>query len=104
MVVRDLRIYAQPLAGTVSTWREAHGRKEVDAIVETPSGWAAFEVKLTGDQSVIDAAATGLLDFAAEIDHDRQGRPEALVVITATGGGGRRPDGVHVVPITTLGP
>lgn len=104
MVVRDLRIYAQPLTGTVWTWREAHGRKEVDAIVETPHGWAAFEVKLTGDQSTIDAAATGLLEFAAEIDPNRHDHPASLVVITATGGGGQRPDGVHVVPITTLGP
>lgn len=104
LVVRDLRIYAQPLAGTISTWREAHGRKEVDAIVETPGGWAALEVKLTGDQDVIDKAARGLLDFAAQIDSARHGEPSALVVVTAVGGGGMRPDGVHVVPITALGP
>lgn len=104
LVVRDLRIYAQPLAGTVSTWREAHGRKEVDAIVETPDGWAAFEVKLSGDQEIIDKAARGLLDFATQIDEDRHGPPSALVVVTAIGGGGKRPDGVHVVPITALGP
>ena len=104
LAVRDLRIYAQPLGGTISTWRETHGRREVDAIVETSTGWAAFEVKLTGDQAVIDAAANGLVDFASEIDHARHGAPSALVVITATGGGGRRPDGVHVVPITALGP
>lgn len=104
LVVRDLHVYAQPLGGTISTWRESHGRKEVDAIVETAGAWAAFEVKLTGDQGVIDNAARGLLDFASEIDTDRHGRPAALVVITATGGGGRRSDGVHVVPITALGP
>ncbi|BAW08785.1 ATP-binding protein [Nocardia seriolae] len=104
MVVRDLRIYAQPLDGSLYSWRESHGRKEVDAIVETPDGWAAFEVKLTGDQGVIDRAATGLLDFAADIDVSRQGEPAALVVVTASGGGGRRSDGVHVVPITALGP
>lgn len=104
LALRDLRVYAQPLDGTISTWREVHGRKEVDAIVETPNGWAAFEVKLTGDQAVIDGAARGLLDFAAEIDIDRHGHPAALVVVTATGGGGKRTDGVHVVPITALGP
>ncbi len=104
LAIRDLRIYAQPLGGTISTWREAHGRKEVDAIVETPHGWAAFEVKLTGDQSVIDDAAAGLIGFAAEIDQQRHGPPTALVVLTATGGGGKRADGVHVVPITALGP
>lgn len=64
MAVRDLRIYAQPLGGAMYSWRESHGRKEVDAIIETPDGWAAFEVKLTGDQNVIDRAAKGLLDFA----------------------------------------
>lgn len=104
LAMRDLRIYSQPLGATISTWRESHGRKEVDAIIETPNGWAAFEVKLTGDQSVIDDAARGLIDFAAEIDHERHGPPSALVIITALGGGGRRRDGVHVTPITALGP
>ncbi|RNI20921.1 ATP-binding protein [Flexivirga caeni] len=104
LVLRDLRTYAQPLDGTISTWREAHGRKEVDAIVETSNAWAAFEIKLTGDQRVIDAASRGLLDFASEIDTSRHGDPAALVVVTALGGGGRRSDGVHVVPVTALGP
>lgn len=104
LALRDLRVYAQPLEGTISTWRETHGRKEVDAIVETSNAWAAFEFKLTGDQGVIDDAAQGLLDFASEIDADRHGSPVALGVVTATGGGGKRADGVHVIPITTLGP
>lgn len=104
LVLRDLHVYAQPLDGRISTWREAHGRKEVDAIVDTPNAWAAFEVKLTGDQNVIDGAAQSLLDFASEIDTDRHGDPAALVVVTGTGGGGRRADGVHVAPITALGP
>lgn len=104
LAARDLRIHAQPLGGAVFAWREAHGRTEVDAIVQTPTSWAAFEIKLTGDQTVIDNAAQGLLAFASEIDQTRHGAPAALVVITATGGGGKRPDGVHVVPITTFGP
>lgn len=104
LVVRDLRIYAQQLRGTVASWREAHGRKEVDAIVELPGGWAAFEIKLTGDQSVIDTAAKGLLDFSANVDTSTHGAPAVLAVVTATGGGGKRSDGVQVVPITALGP
>ncbi len=104
MAVRDLKIYAQPLRGRVSSWRDAKGRKEIDAIVETPNAWAAFEVKLTGDQAVIDEAAQGLLNLAADIDTSRHGEPASLVVITATGGGGKRAGGVHVVPITALGP
>ena len=104
MAVRDIRIYAQPLGGAVYSWRESHGRKEVDAIVDTPEGWAAFEVKLTGDQDVIDSAAKSLLYFAAEVDASKHGSPSALVVVTAIGGGGKRTDGVHVVPISALGP
>lgn len=104
MAIRDLRIYAQPLNGAVCSWRESHGRNEIDAIIETPDSWAAFEVKLTGDQNVIDRAAASLLDFAANVDTEKHGDPAALVVVTATGGGGRRADGVHVVPISALGP
>ena len=104
MAVRDLRIYAQPLGGAVYSWRESHGRREVDAIVETPDSWGAFEIKLTGDQGIIDAAAKGLLDFAAAVDTSKHGDPAALVVVTATGGGGKRADGVHVVPVSALGP
>ncbi len=104
LVVRDLRIYAQPLGGEIYSWREANGRKEVDAIIETPEGWSAFEIKLTGDPSVIDDAAKQLLDFAASVDQKKHGTPAALSVITATGGGGLRPDGVQVVPIAALGP
>jgi predicted AAA+ superfamily ATPase len=88
--VRDLRIYAQPLEGAVYSWRESRGRKEVDAVIETPDGWAAFEVELTGDQAVIDRAATSLLAFAANVDTAKHG--------------GKRADGVHVVPISALGP
>jgi predicted AAA+ superfamily ATPase len=104
LAIRDLRIYAQPLGGTVYSWRESHGRKEIDAIVDTPDGWAAFEVKLTGAQDVIDRAAKNLLGFAAGVDSSKQGNPSALVVVTATGGGGKRADGIHVVPISALGP
>lgn len=104
LVVRDLRIYSQPLDGHVYSWREGRGRLEVDAIVETPSAWAAFEVKLTGDQAVIDKAAASLLKFASLVDTSRHGEPAALAVITAIGGGGKRKDGVHIIPITALGP
>jgi hypothetical protein len=52
----------------------------------------AMTVKLTGDQNVIDRAAEGLRDFAADVDASNHGSPSALVVVTATGGGGKRTD------------
>ncbi len=61
-------------------------------------------MKLTGDQNVIDSAAKGLLHFATNVDASKHGSPSALVVVTATGGGGKRTDGVHVLPISALGP
>lgn len=102
LVVRDLRVYAQPLGGTVSSWRDANGR-EVDAVVTLPGRrWAAFEVKLDAAQA--DDAAASLIAFASSVDADRHGPPAALVVITGTGYPGTRPDGVHVVPVDALGP
>lgn len=55
-------------------------------------------------QREVDRTATGLLNFAQRVDTGKQGQPNALIVITATGSAGRRPDGVHVVPITALAP
>lgn len=102
LAVRDLRVYAQPLYGTVDSWRDANGR-EVDAVVTLPGGrWAAFEVKL--NPTAVDEAAVSLLRFATSVDTTKHGRPAVLGVITIAGYAGRRPDGVHVVPITTLGP
>lgn len=102
LVIRDLRIYAQPLRGTVDSWRDSNGN-EVDAIVSIRDNkWAAFEVKLNPRD--VDKAAASLVRFASNVDKDRHGEPAALGVITSTGAAGRREDGVHVIPIGCLGP
>jgi predicted AAA+ superfamily ATPase len=102
LVVRDLRIYSQPIDRRVCHYRDNKGL-EVDAIVEGRGAWAAFEVKL-GGQKAIDAAAASLLKFARRIDTDRIGEPAALAVVVATGYGYVREDGVQVIPIAALGP
>ena len=102
LVVRDLRIYAQGLDGQVRHYRDSN-RLEVDAIVETDAGqWAAFEVKLS--PASVEAGAASLLKFAAGIDTVKCGPPAALTVITGTGYGYVRPDGIAVIPIGALGP
>lgn len=102
LVIRDLRIYAQLLRGVVDSWRDSNGN-EVDAVVSLRNGkWGAFEIKLNPDDA--DDAAAGLLRFAANVDPSKHGEPAVLGVITSIGYAGRRPDGVHVIPITTLGP
>ena len=102
LVVRDLRIYSQPLRGRVFHFRDAKGL-EADAVVQLQDGrWAAFEVKMGASR--IDEGAASLLRVAERIDSTRSGMPTVLGVVTATGFGYRRPDGVHVIPIGALGP
>lgn len=102
LVVRDLRVYAQPLEGEVQHYRDSDGL-EVDAIVQAGDSWGAFEVKL-GGMEAIDEAAAALLKFAGRIDTSRTGPPAALGVIVGNGYGYARDDGVQVIPIGSLGP
>jgi len=102
LAIRDLRIYAQPIRGEVTHYRDSSGL-EVDAIVESPDGWAAIEVKLGGSDAV-DEAAASLLKFAETVDTGRCGQPKFLAVVVATGYGLTRADGVQVVPLVHLAP
>lgn len=99
LVVRDLRVDAQPLGGRVFHYRDSLGL-EADAIIELPGGnWAAFEVKLGSSPAVVDAAAANLLKLRDRV----AGRPPvALGVITGAGYGFTRPDGVHQIPVGAL--
>ena len=100
LVVRDLRVYAQPLDGEVFHYRDQSGL-EVDAIVDTGDRWAGFEVKLGSGQ--IDQAAANLQRFADRVDSARRGEPSLLGVIVGSGYGYVRADGIHVIPIGALG-
>lgn len=101
LVIRDLRIYAEPLGGIVRHYRDSAGR-EVDAIVELPDGsWIAVEVKLAASRE--DEAVASLDRFVANLDPARTPGPVAKVVITGGQYGYTRADGVHVVPIGALG-
>jgi predicted AAA+ superfamily ATPase len=103
MVVRDCRVYASPFDGTVHHYRDSDAL-EVDIVVQNrDGGWGAFEVKLGGEKAVEEGAA-GLLKFAAKVDTSKVGEPQVLGIITATGYGYTRPDGVVVLPLGALGP
>ena len=102
LVVRDLRVFAQPLDGRVFHYRDSNGL-EVDVIVQLADGrWAAFEIKLGAGP--VDAGAAPLRKFAELVDTDKCGKPAALVVVSGTGFGYVRSDGIRVVPIGALGP
>jgi predicted AAA+ superfamily ATPase len=102
LVVRDSRVYASPLDGTVYHYRDSDDL-EVDVIIQTTDGkWGAFEVKL--GESQVDAAAEKLLKFVRKVDTTKSGVPAVLGVITSSGYGYTRPDGVVVIPICSFGP
>jgi len=101
-VLRDLRVYAQPLEAKVSHYRDSN-RNETDIILQVPDGaWAAFEVKLGFGGA--DEGATSLLRLAETVDTEKTGRCLGLTVITGLGFAHRRLDGVNVVPLATLAP
>lgn len=102
LVVRDMRVYADAVDASVHHYRDSDNL-EVDIIVEARDGtWGAFEVRLGTGQ--IDAAAANLLKFAHKVDTAKVGEPAVLGVITASGYGLTRPDGVVTIPVGTLGP
>ena len=102
LVIRDLRVYAAPNDGSVLHHRDSNG-VEVDAIVTLADGrWGAFEIKLGA--GLIEDGAAGLHRFTASIDTTKSGEPAVLGVITGTGYGYRRPDGICVIPIAALSP
>ena len=102
LVVRDLRVYVQPLGGQVLHYRDNTGL-EVDAVVELPDGsWAGIEVKLGLNQ--VDAAADALTRFRNRVDTTSCGEPAFLAVVVANGYAYQRPDGIVVLPVATLGP
>jgi uncharacterized protein len=102
LVFRDLRVFAAAFDGIVQHYRDSEGL-EIDAVVTAGDGrWAAFEVKL--GQADVDAGADALLRFASKVDTTKVTAPAALAVVTATGYGYTRPDGVVVIPVAALGP
>jgi predicted AAA+ superfamily ATPase len=101
LVIRDLRVYAQPLDGEVFHYRDQSGL-EVDAIIDTGDRWAAFEIKLGPGQ--VEQAAQNLHRFSQRVDTRKRGEPALLSVIVGTGYGYVRDDGIQVVPAGALGP
>ena len=102
LVVRDLRIYAQPLQGTLSHWRDNNGH-EVDIIITLDDGrWSALEVKMNPDD--VNSAADSLLRFIDKVDTSKVGPPAFAGVITTRSPAYRRSDGSLVLPVAALGP
>ena len=102
LCVRDLRVYAEAIDGTVFHYRDKTGL-EADAVIVLADGrWAPIEVELGSRQ--LDEAATHLRRLRERVNADRMGEPSFLAVVTAGVTAYRRDDGVLVIPLACLRP
>jgi len=100
LCIRDLRIYADRIGGSVSQYRDSSDT-EADAVVRLKNGdWGAFEIKL--GSNMIDEAASNLIKFKQKIDVNQVRELRFLAVLTASDHAYRRSDGVYVIPIGCL--
>ncbi len=101
MVERDLKVYADSFNAKCYHYQDYQG-KEIDSVIELESGeWCAFEIKLGPHQ--IEKAASNLIELKKQIEKENGKAPSVLCVICGlTSAAYKRPDGVYVVPITTL--
>lgn len=102
LCVRDLRIYAESLNGSVYHYRDSSDL-ECDVVIHLRNGsYGLIEIKLGGEELINEGANT-LIKLSNKIDTDDMNKPSFLMVITATGNYSyTRDDGVIVVPIGCL--
>ena len=102
MCVRDLRVYADAVDGSVYHYRDKNGL-ECDAVLHLRNGsYGLVEIKLGGAQAIEKGAAT-LTTLASKIDTTKMKAPAFMMVLTAVGDYAyRRKDGVYVVPVGCL--
>lgn len=102
MCVRDLRIFAESINGTVYHYRDNTGL-ECDAVIHLKNGkYSLIEIKLGGDDLIEEGAKT-LKKLKDCIDTTKMNKPSFLMVLTGIGKYAyKREDGVLVVPIGVL--
>lgn len=102
MCVRDLRVYAEALGGTVYHYRDSN-KLECDAVVHLRNGsYGLVEIKLGGDK-LVEEGASNLKKLNAILDTTRMKSPSFMMVLTGTDGFAyQRDDGIYVVPVGCL--
>ncbi len=96
----DLRIYAETVGGNLFHYQD-YNEDEVDAVIALDDmRFALIEIKL-GYEGIIDKAAQSLLKVADKLEK----KPEFLAIVSGTAPlPFKRPDGVYVIPLTSLRP
>lgn len=102
LCIRDLRVYAESINGTLYHYRDANGL-ECDAVIHLRNGsYGLIEIKLGGDR-LIREGVENLKNMSNKIDINKMNKPSFLMVLTAMGNYAyKREDGVYVVPIGCL--
>ena len=101
LVIHDLKVYADSFNAKCYHYQD-YQNKEIDQIIELEDGsWCAFEIKLGANQ--IDNAAKNLINIRDSILKANGKVPSTLCVVCGLATAAyKRPDGVYVVPITSL--
>lgn len=102
LCVRDLRVYADALGGSVYHFRDRNGL-ECDAVVHLPNGqYGLVEIKLGGNKLIHEGVQT-LNSLAGKIDTDKMKAPAFKMILTAIGKYAVcREDGICIVPVGCL--
>lgn len=102
MCIRDLRVYADALDGSVYHYRDSNGL-ECDAVVHLQNGsYGLIEIKLGGERLIEEGAKT-LTALSNIIDTTKMKSPSFRMVLTGVGEFAyHRQDGIYVVPIGCL--
>ena len=102
LCIRDLRVYAQAIGGSIYHYRDKNGL-ECDAVVHLRNGrYGLIEIKLGGENLINEGAKT-LAKLSANLDTSRMETPSFCMILTAVGNYAyKRDDGILVVPVTCL--
>lgn len=102
LCIRDLRVYAESINGSIYHYRDASDL-ECDAVIHLRNGlYGLIEIKLGGDK-LIHEGAENLIKLRNKIDTEKMKKPSFLMVLTAVGKYAyQREDGVYVIPIGCL--
>lgn len=104
LCVRDLRVYAETLNGSVYHYRDS-SNLECDAVIHLRDGkYGLVEIKLGGDK-LVKEGVDNLLKLQQKIDTSKMNNPSFLMVLVAKGKYAyQQEDGVYIVPIGCLRP
>ena len=104
LCVRDLRVYAETLNGSVYHYRDS-SNLECDAVIHLRDGkYGLVEIKLGGDK-LVKEGVENLIKLQQKIDTSKMNNPAFLMVLVAKGKYAyQQENGVYIVPIGCLKP